>query len=189
MTLQDFINTYTGKKVGTGQCVPLVELYAQQVLATPLPVLPSAVNYWKALPGYTQESSPQIGDIAVYNSHAGFPDGHIAIVNQLGNPPQVFEQNADPDGSPAHLYQRSTIYLLGYQRRYMITKEQEIVCAEMQTGSPPGVNYNYQFTGLTLTQTNLDKMLQFWSSQPRPAPEPTPPANVTKLTKGFYEVS
>lgn len=71
----------------------------------------------------------------------------------------------------------------------MITKEQEIVCAEMQTGSPPGVNYNYQFTGLPLTQTNLDKMLQFWSSQPRPAPEPAPPANVTKLSKGFYEVS
>lgn len=117
MTIQDFITQNTGKKIGTGQCVPLVELYAQEVLNTPLPALPSAVNYWKVLPGYTQESSPKVGDIAVYNSHPGFPDGHIAIVNQLTNPPQVFEQNADPDGSPAHLFQRSTIYLLGYLRK------------------------------------------------------------------------
>lgn len=119
MSLQDFINQNNGKKVGGGQCVPLVELYAQEVLNNPLPVLPSAVNYWKALPGYTQESSAKVGDIAVYNSHPGFPDGHIAIVTALENPPQVFEQNADPDGSPAHLFQRSTQYLLGYQRSNM----------------------------------------------------------------------
>lgn len=117
MTLQDFINQNNGKHVGDGQCVALVELYANEVLNAPLPVLPSAVNYWKVIPGYTQQSSAQVGDIAVYNSHTGFPDGHIAIVNQLGNPPQVFEQNADPDGSPAHLFNRSTIYLLGYLRK------------------------------------------------------------------------
>lgn len=48
-----------------------------------------------------------------------------------------------------------------------ITKEQEIVCSVMQTGYPPGDNYDYRFTGLPLTQANLDKMLQFWSAQRR----------------------
>lgn len=49
-----------------------------------------------------------------------------------------------------------------------ITKEQEEVLATMQTGSYPGKDYNYQFTGLPLTQGNLDKMLQFWSGQAKP---------------------
>lgn len=158
ISLSDFINQNTGQHVGDGQCVALVSLYAKEVLNTPLPALPSAVNYWKALPGYTQESSPQIGDIAVYNSHPGFPDGHIAIVNQLGNPPQVFEQNADPDGSPAHLYQRSTIYLLGYQRRYMITKENENAHSVLATGSYPGKDYDYRFVGTN----NIDGQASFW---------------------------
>jgi hypothetical protein len=49
-----------------------------------------------------------------------------------------------------------------------ITKEQEQVLAQMQTGSNPGKDYNYQFTGLTLNQANFEKMLQFWQGQPRP---------------------
>jgi hypothetical protein len=65
-----------------------------------------------------------------------------------------------------------------------ITKEQEITCAQMQTGSNPGKDYNYQFTGKDLTQANLDKMLQFWSTQPRPA---TP--GYTKVTDLYYKVS
>ena len=55
--------------------------------------------------------TPQAGDIAVYDGHTGFPEGHIAVY--IGNG-EVFEQNADPDGSPAHIFSRANTYLLGY---------------------------------------------------------------------------
>jgi murein DD-endopeptidase MepM/ murein hydrolase activator NlpD len=61
-----------------------------------------------------------------------------------------------------------------------ITKEQENSLSIMQTGSMPGVNYDYRFTGKPLTQANLDAMLQFWAKQPRPSS--------TKLKPGLYEV-
>lgn len=61
-----------------------------------------------------------------------------------------------------------------------ITKAQEQVLSIMQTGSKPGSNYDYRFTGKPLTQANLDTCLQFWSKQPRP--------NVKPLPKGIWEV-
>jgi hypothetical protein len=51
----------------------------------------------------------------------------------------------------------------------MITKQQEQVLSTMQTGSLPGKNYNYRFTGKPLTQANLDALLNFWKKQPRPS--------------------
>jgi len=97
-----------------GQCVQLVEDYAVKVLGVKLPIIGQAKNYWTAIPGFTQQSSPQAGDIAVYNGHGIYTDGHIAIFAGNG---QVFEQNADPDGSPAHLFARANTYLLGYLRK------------------------------------------------------------------------
>jgi hypothetical protein len=49
-----------------------------------------------------------------------------------------------------------------------ITRAQEQVISIMQTGALPGKNYNYRFTGLPLTQANLDAMLNFWKQIPRP---------------------
>lgn len=46
-----------------------------------------------------------------------------------------------------------------------ITREQEQVLALMATGSVPGKDYNYRFTGLENTQANIDKLLQFWQAQ------------------------
>lgn len=48
-----------------------------------------------------------------------------------------------------------------------ITKAQEQVLSIMQTGSKPGRNYDYRFTGLPLTQANLDAMINFWKRQKR----------------------
>lgn len=126
MTLVDFINQNTGKKllypgqnpIYTGECVQLVMLYMKQVQGVEPPVYPNAKDYWRSIPGYTQESSPQPGDIAVYDGHGAFPEGHIAVYVDG----EVFEQNADPDGSPAHLFKRANTYLLGYLRSNMSDK-------------------------------------------------------------------
>jgi len=46
-----------------------------------------------------------------------------------------------------------------------ITKEQEQELSIGVTGSRPGSNYNYRFTGLEATDANLNAFVQFWSSQ------------------------
>lgn len=112
MTLDQFIQTYNGEKIGDGQCGTLVRLYWNDVVGVDPPSYPSAKDYWfSPAPPYTHTTTPNVGDIAVYNAHGAYPDGHIAIY--IGNG-QVFEQNADPDGSPAHTFTRANTYLLGY---------------------------------------------------------------------------
>lgn len=110
------------------QCWDLAELYAEMLgvpkepWAIPLGPTGSAKEAWTYF-----DQSPhmqtyfdkidaadrQRGDINVYDGHGQYPEGHINI--ELGNG-QVFEQNADPDGSPAHTSSRSTTYLLGSLR-------------------------------------------------------------------------
>lgn len=46
-----------------------------------------------------------------------------------------------------------------------ITKEQEMVLSQGVTGSNPGKDYNYKFTGKELTQEILDAFTGFWGSQ------------------------
>lgn len=114
MTLQDFINKYQGETVGDGECGTLVRAYCIEVQGYTPPSHPSAKDYWTyGLPGYDKVSDPQDGDIAVYDGHGVYTDGHIAIVCDGG----VFEQNADPDGSSAHIFNRANTYLLGYLRK------------------------------------------------------------------------
>lgn len=116
--MQDFLNKYNGKYVGDHQCGSLVRQYWIEVDNTNPPSYPSAKDYWfNPAPPYVHTSSPKPGDIAVYDAHGAFPDGHIAVY--VGG--EVFEQNADPDGSPAHLFNRANTYLLGY-----LTKEEEM---------------------------------------------------------------
>lgn len=195
MTLNEFIsNPPTGvngtyvdvdKQYGP-QCWDLVELYAEKVLGIPknpwaVTLNPNSVakDAWLSFDKNPQlqkyfiqipKGQQQRGDVNVYDGHGVYTEGHINI--ELGG--SVFEQNADPDNSPAHSGPRPTTYLLGSLRAKgatmdKITKEQESALALMQTGSYPGANYNYQFTNLPLTQANLDKMIGFWSAQPRPA--------------------
>lgn len=113
MTLNDFVTKYDGKKIGDGECGTLVRQYAIEVQGITPVSYTSAKDYWfNPVPGYVQASTPQSGDWAVYNGHGTFVDGHMAVY--VG--PGVFEQNADPDGSPAHLFTRANTYLLGYLR-------------------------------------------------------------------------
>lgn len=123
MTIQEFINSTTGQyllypgqnPIYSGQCVQLTMLYQKDVQGVEPPVYPSAKNYW-TMPGYDQYGEPMDGDIIVYGAAPGNPDGHIGLYYQ-GN---IYEQNANPDGSPAHLYpfsKRPTTYLLGFLRK------------------------------------------------------------------------
>lgn len=114
MTLQEFINTYNGKIVRGGQCGELVRQYWIDVDKTNPPSYLNSKDYWfNPVPGYDKVSTPQPGDIAIYNGHGAYPEGHSAIYYDG----RVFEQNADPDGSPAHLFNRNNTYLLGYLRK------------------------------------------------------------------------
>lgn len=113
MSIDQFVSTNTGKKIGNGQCGDLVDLYLQEVCGNSTEY-GSAKDYWfNGIPGFSVVSTPQTGDIVVYNAHLGYPDGHIAVYYNG----EIFEQNANPDGSPAHLFPRATTYLLGYLRQ------------------------------------------------------------------------
>lgn len=114
MSLQDFIKKYTNVRVGNGECGTLVRQYWIEVDHTNPQSYPSSKDYWyNPVNGYDKVSTPQEGDIAIYDGHGTYTDGHSAIYVDG----RVFEQNADPDGSPAHLYLRKNTYLLGYLRK------------------------------------------------------------------------
>lgn len=114
MNLTDFIAKYNGKVVRGGQCGELVRQYWIDVDLTSPPSYVNSKDYWfNPVPGYDKVATPQPGSIAIYDGHGAFPEGHSAIYVDG----RVFEQNADPDGSPAHLFNRSNTYLLGYLRK------------------------------------------------------------------------
>lgn len=117
MDLQTFINQVlaTKKAVGTGQCGELVDLWLAEGFNNHTEYA-TAYEYWtNGIPGFTVTTTPKAGDIAVYVPHTvngvNYPDGHIAVYVGSG---VVFEQNADPDGSLPHEFNRATTYLAGY---------------------------------------------------------------------------
>lgn len=120
---------------------------------------------------------PRKDDYVVWGTGVGSQYGHIDVCAQDGNAGGFVGYDSNWGGSKIlqtinHNY---NFGILGYVRfkggtMDKITKDQENSCAVMQTYSYPGKDYNYKFTGLPLTQANLDAMLQFWSSQPRPNP-------------------
>lgn len=114
MTLQEFINKYSSLRVGDGQCGTLVRQYWIDVDHTTPPSYPNSKDYWfNPVPGYDKVHDPQPGDIAIYDGHGIYTEGHSAIYVDG----RVFEQNADPDGAPAHVFNRANTYLLGYLRK------------------------------------------------------------------------
>lgn len=117
-------NTFVNvDQVYGAQCWDLVELYAEKL---GVPKAPWAITLgpqlaakeaWIVFDAHMQKyfvkipkGQQQRGDINVYDGHGIYTEGHINI--DLANG-QVFEQNADPDHSPAHISTRATTYLLG----------------------------------------------------------------------------
>lgn len=88
----------------------------------------SAYDYWtNGIPGFIKVYTPEAGDIGVSVPHTvngiNFPDGHIFIY--VGNG-IVFEQNADPDGSVPHEFNRATTYLAGYLRQGEVMNQEQV---------------------------------------------------------------
>lgn len=134
MTINEFIAKYTGQRVGDGQCGTLVRQYWIEVDQTNPPSYPDSKDYWfNPVPGYIKSSSPIPGAIAIYNGHGIYTEGHSAI--SLGGT-MVFEQNADPDGSPAHQFNRANTYLLGYLIKEEIVSGVTINGAPCSVGTP-----------------------------------------------------
>lgn len=124
MTLEEFVNTYNGRSVGSGQCVALIKQYQLDVLGTSAPSVGNAKDYWlnySTTPflqeTYTQETSPQVGDVVVWSGAVGGGYGHIAIIigNISGSGFTSFDQNWN---SPLHCRIENHDYsnVLGYLR-------------------------------------------------------------------------
>lgn len=133
--LDQFVKTYNNQYIDVDrfpaealyQCWDIVELYAQ-TLGVPkepwsitLGPEGAAKEAWTVFDAHMQRNFIKVpagqqikGDINIYGAHGIYTEGHINI--DLGNG-TVFEQNADPDKSPAHISQRPTIYLLGSLRK------------------------------------------------------------------------
>lgn len=114
MTPSQFVTDNNGKVIGSGQCGDLVDLWLVEGFGNHTSYA-TALDYWMGgIPGFSLVvGAPQDGDIGCYNAHPGYPEGHITMHYQG----EEFEQNADPNGSPAHLFPRATTYLLGYLRK------------------------------------------------------------------------
>lgn len=188
MNLQEFITKYDGKKVGDGQCGTLVRQYWNEVDKTIPPSYPNSKDYWfNPVPGYDKVHDPQPGNIAIYNGHGVYTEGHSAIY--VG--PGVFEQNADPDGSPAHLFNRANTYLLGYLRKQgqggeeMVNKGDVTNCYRVWIGHDPNENDLAAWVGKPWKDFVYDALNNrpdvIWKQ-----PKPTVP-NAIPLGPGVYE--
>lgn len=167
MNLDQFIadppTGYNGRYVRGGQCGELVRQYWIDVDKTNPPSYENSKDYWyNPVPGYVKSQNPVRGAIAIYDGHGAFPEGHSAIYVDG----RVFEQNADPDGSPAHLYNRKNTYLLGYlikegtDNMWSMTKEQVDAMVRGFTWDYPGIDFDYnKYLGQPASQVLLDQLI------------------------------
>lgn len=91
MTLNEFVNTYDGTTVGSGQCVALITLYEQLVLGLVPQIVGDGHQYYDDyytnpflynnfdLFTYDGTNKPKAGDIVVWNTNVASPYGHIDI--------------------------------------------------------------------------------------------------------------
>ena len=128
MTLQQFMNAWQGKKVPSrggisGQCVSMVQKWAEDNGVTGTPVFPVAAA--KDMPGTrkdffdwipnTPTGVPQAGDIVVWGNAVG-QYGHTAIfIDGNAQSFRSFDQNW-PVGTAAHIQQHNYNGVLGWLR-------------------------------------------------------------------------
>ena len=91
MTLNEFVNTYNGTTVGSGQCVALITLYEQLVLGLVPQVVGDGHQYYDDyytnpflynnfdLFTYDGTNKLKAGDIVVWNTNVASPYGHVDI--------------------------------------------------------------------------------------------------------------
>lgn len=91
MTLDQFVSTYNGTTVGSGQCVALITQYESDVLGLVPQVVGDGHQYYddyytnpflyNNFDRYTYDgtNTPQKGDIVVWNTNVAPPYGHVDI--------------------------------------------------------------------------------------------------------------
>lgn len=91
MTLQEFVNTYNGTTVGSGQCVALITRYESDVLGLVPQVVGDGHQYYDDYYTnpflynnfdrytYNGQNKPEPGDIVVWNTNVVPPYGHVDI--------------------------------------------------------------------------------------------------------------
>lgn len=165
-----------GYPADAGQCVQWADTVINEVYGFGY-IYANAIDWWtnpQVLAHFTQitDGSLQKGDFVVFNKSVGSVYGHIDVAMDNGTIDNFTGADSNWSGNKTvHLVNHvGRQYVIGSLRLKggtmdKITQDEENACAIMATGSYPGKDYNYQFTGLPLTQDNLDKMLQFWQGQ------------------------
>ena len=140
MTLQQFMNAWANKKVPsrggiTGQCVSLVQKWAEDNGVSGTPVFPVASAYMMAgkrpdaftWVANTPTGVPSPGDIVVFSNRVGGGHGHTGIVVSANlNTLDVFQQN-DPMGSGAYTKRYTYANVLGWLKFKQAPTNQGVV--------------------------------------------------------------
>ncbi|MBD5584168.1 MAG: CHAP domain-containing protein [Clostridia bacterium] len=129
MTIDEFLNKYTGKKVDFdgafgAQCVDLFRQYCQDVLKIPhTGAVEGAKDLWLKYdqllePKYfTREQEPKVGDVAIWGATENNKYGHVAIVvGVLDKTFLVFEQDGFAQDGAKFTIRMHTDYFLGFLR-------------------------------------------------------------------------
>ena len=122
MTLAEFCDKYDDQYIDVdgmynSQCKDLFSAYNTEVVGCPFYIYGNANELWDNAPKeyYSQESSPQKGDVVIWGTGIG-AYGHVAIfVEDKGNTFNSFDQNF-PIGSPCHFQNHTYSNITGYLR-------------------------------------------------------------------------
>lgn len=125
MTLQEFINIYTGKKLDFdgqygAQCVDLYRFYLRDVLGkSQTPGVVGAFQIFNTLPaGYDKFTTgiPLPGDVITWNENQ-VKNGHVAVVVSAdANGFRAFQQNAPKTGDPCNTAKYTYKNIIGWFR-------------------------------------------------------------------------
>jgi hypothetical protein len=187
--VDNFVAKYNGVHVDEdgyygAQCWDLVARYAREVVGCP--TLPTGSGGAEGLYRLHPDPIPQYFDVVgndTSNASQVPPKGAIVVFSAAFSPPwghtglclgadasgvTLLEQNGNyPDGA-AYIKKRPWYGISGWLvpkqingGEVMITKEDEMVLAQIATGYNPGDNYGYPFVGTT----KLDDCVNFWLTQ------------------------
>lgn len=118
--VNQIVNDYTGKivayhDVDLGQASVPIDYYVEQLIGIGAPPMPNLDSWGTTFPGellpYFTHEAYQVGKVYPKGTLLIWNNPQIAIVlsHDGGNNVEVFEQDADPEGSPCHSASRSLV--------------------------------------------------------------------------------
>lgn len=193
MTYVQVLTPNTGVRCWPGECLRFVSDAFQITASDPNTKnqvsLIAHTNYgtataaWNASKQHKDQNFPAGCYVPIWFSLRDESAGHVAIMCPNGS---VYSSSHPTSTTPMHHPSLSALiayYANANPLTYLgwsediggttvikedtmpITKEQEITLSLMATGSNPGNDYDYRFTGKPNDQATLDAMLQFWQGE------------------------